>query len=160
MAISRDGNHYAVGLLDGSLIVRSKRLEEKEEEVDDDMKFIMSSFKPKERVSKSKGYKHFYRGQYGVVPDADDVIKGMASRKVKLQKFEVFLRKFQYKQALNEAIDQGNPEVVLTLIEELIQRGGKSLEIALANRSPEELQKLIDFIKWKIRDYRYQHVLI
>ena len=30
-----------------------------------------------------------------------------------------------------------NPEVVLSLIEELIQRGG--LEIAIANRSPEEL---------------------
>lgn len=51
-----------------------------------------------------------------------------------------------------------NPEVVISLIEELIQRGG--LEIALANRSPEELMQLMKFIKWKICDYRYQHVLI
>jgi len=46
----------------------------------------------------------------------------------------------------------------LALFEELIQRGG--IEIALANRSPEELQMLVDFIKWKICDYRYQNVLI
>lgn len=46
----------------------------------------------------------------------------------------------------------------MALFEELIQRGG--IEIALANRSPEELQTLVDFIKWKICDYRYQNVLI
>ena len=46
----------------------------------------------------------------------------------------------------------------MALFEELIQRGG--IEIALANRSPEELQMLVDFIKWKICDYRYQNVLI
>ena len=51
-----------------------------------------------------------------------------------------------------------NPEIVLSLIEELIQRGG--LEIAISNRSPEELMKLMKFIKWKICDYRYQHILI
>ena len=47
----------------------------------------------------------------------------------------------------------GNPEVVIALLEELIQRGG--LEIALANRSPEELLLVLKFIVWKISDGRY-----
>jgi U3 small nucleolar RNA-associated protein 15 len=68
------------------------------------------------------------------------------------------LKKFEYRKALNHAIEMNNPEVLLSLIEELIQRGG--LEIALSNRSPDELMKLIQFIKWKICDYRYQHVLV
>uniref|UniRef100_A0A7S3IDX3 U3 small nucleolar RNA-associated protein 15 C-terminal domain-containing protein n=1 Tax=Strombidium inclinatum TaxID=197538 RepID=A0A7S3IDX3_9SPIT len=162
MAISRDGKHYAAGLIDGSFIVKSKKLEEMKEgeDADDEMKMIMKAFQPKEFQSTSKNYKYFYRGQYGVMPDPDDIVQGMKGKKVKLQKFEVALRKFQYKQALNEAIDQGNPEVVLTLIEELIQRGGKSLEIALSNRSDDELKKLLEFVKWKITDYRYQHVLV
>ena len=47
---------------------------------------------------------------------------------------------------------------MIALFEELIQRG--ALEISLANRSPEELLKVADFIKWKISDYRYQNILV
>jgi len=61
--------------------------------------------------------------------------------------------------ALNEALEQQNPEVILSLLEELIQRGN-ALEIALCNRHPDELKMLLDFIKWKIQDYRYQNVLV
>jgi hypothetical protein len=61
---------------------------------------------------------------------------------------------------LNQALDLNNPEVTLALIEELIARGGNSLEIALANRSAEELNKLVEFIMWKMSDYRYQHILL
>jgi hypothetical protein len=50
-------------------------------------------------------------------------------------------------------LEQTNPEVVCTLLEELIQRD--ALEMALANRSPDELMKLVQFIQWKISDYRY-----
>jgi hypothetical protein len=86
------------------------------------------------------------------MPEPEDIISGMKSRKQKLQKYEQSLKQFQYKKALNEAIDQQNPEVVL------IHRG--ALEIALSNRSEDELKKLVGFIKWKISDYRYQTVLL
>ncbi len=36
------------------------------------------------------------------------------------------------------ALNQNNAEVIVTLFEELVERGG--LEIALANRSEEELE--------------------
>jgi U3 small nucleolar RNA-associated protein 15 len=152
LSFSSDGQHYVIGLVDGSFIIKSKQLEEFKEEQDDEMKMVMDAFNF-EYKSKAKNYKYFYRGQYNAIPDPEDLISGMKSRKLKLQKYEQSLKKFQYKKALNEAIDQQNPEVVLALIEELLHRG--ALEIALANRSEEELIKLIAFIKWKVADYRY-----
>lgn len=47
--------------------------------------------------------------------------------------------------ALNAALEQKNPEVTMALVEELIQRGN-GLEIALSNRSPEELKLVVEFI--------------
>jgi len=41
----------------------------------------------------------------------------------------------------------------MALLEELIERGG--FEISLANRSEQELLLLLDFILWKVADYRY-----
>lgn len=46
----------------------------------------------------------------------------------------------------------------MALIEELIERG--VLERALAGRSPPEFRLVVDFIKWKITDFRYQGLLI
>ena len=61
LAISADGMHYVVGLIDGSLVIKSKQLEEHKDEAKDEMKFIMDAFNPK-FVSKSKNYKYFNRG--------------------------------------------------------------------------------------------------
>ena len=65
--VSSDGNHLAFGLNDGSLILKSKKLEKAEEDQDEEAK-MMQLFEPT-FVSKSKNYKYFYRGQYQVQPD-------------------------------------------------------------------------------------------
>ena len=54
-------------------------------------------------------------------------------------------------------MEQGNTEVVVALIEELMQRNG--LDSALGQRSPEELTLLLDFLMAKISDHRFQHIL-
>lgn len=123
------------------------------------MKFMMKAYQPHFKARTAKNYKYFYRGQYNVMPDSDDIIQSMKSKKQKLQPYEVFLKKFQYKLALNAALEQKNPEVTMALIEELIQRGN-GLEIALSNRSPDELKMVVEFIQWKVQDYRYQNVLV
>lgn len=102
--ISADGQHYVVALADGSLIIKSKELEEFKEEIDDEMKMVLNAFQPQFKQT-SKNYKYFYRGQYSVMPELDDVVQSMKQRKVKMQKFEGSLKKFQYKKALNEALD-------------------------------------------------------
>ena len=43
-SISSDGQHYVIGLVDGSLIIKSKQLEKFEEEQDDEMRMIMNAF--------------------------------------------------------------------------------------------------------------------
>ena len=91
--ISADGQHYVVALADGSLIIKSKELEEFQEEMEDDMKMVLSAFQPQFK-STSKNYKYFYRGQYSVMPDVDDIVQSMKTRKVKMQKFEHSLKKF------------------------------------------------------------------
>jgi len=53
---------------------------------------------------------------------------------------------------------KGNPEIVLALIEELVERG--ALHNAIANRSEEELITLVDFLIWKVADHRYGSVLV
>lgn len=80
IGMSADGNHYIIGLISGSLIIRSKHLEQFQEEVDDEMKMIINAFQPT-FTSTSKNYKYFYRGQYDAMPDADDLVQGMSSKK-------------------------------------------------------------------------------
>lgn len=59
---SSDGNHYAMALNDGSLIIKSKLLEDTDEnEKDEEEKLIENILKPS-FVSTSKNYKYFYRG--------------------------------------------------------------------------------------------------
>eukprot|EP00347_Sterkiella_histriomuscorum_P009274 403341835 len=153
MDISADGNHFSMGLNTGSLIIKSKLIEELDQE--DEEEKLMKSFQPSFQ-SKSKNYKYFYRGQY-VTPSLDDMIASQKQRKVKLQQYETHLKKFQYKQALLTAINQGNPEVTLALIEELIERGG--LETSLSNYSENELVKILEFLADKGFDHRYQSIL-
>lgn len=152
MDISSDGNHYALGLTDGTLIIKSKSLEPETKELDPEEQ-IFKSLEPTMK-STSKNYKYFFRGQYQVTPEIGDLIAEQKAKKIKLQPYEKALKEFKYKEALNAGIETQNPEVLSALFEELIERGG--LEKALANRTEEELMGLIASLGWKIEDYRYQ----
>ena len=46
----------------------------------------------------------------------------------------------------------------MALIEELVERG--VLERALAGRGPAEFKQVVEFIKWKLSDIRYQGLLV
>ncbi len=59
---------------------------------------------------------------------------------------------------MNKALQTGNPEVVVALCEELVERG--ALYIAIGNRSEEELEQLLKFLIWKVGDHRYAAVLV
>ena len=100
---SADGNHFALGLNDGSLLIKSKLIEKSGDEVDEEQK-LMNAFEP-QMISSSKNYKYFYRGQYVVRADPDDITSTELGKKKKLQPFEQKLKKFQYREALNSALD-------------------------------------------------------
>lgn len=156
MDFSADGNHFAMGLNDGSLVIRSKMLDTHEEKktIEDKM---YDAFEPK-MISTSKNYKYFFRGQYVVTAEPEDVRVPTQRRKKKLQAFEQHLKKFEYRQALNAALNSSNPEIVLSLFEELVERD--ALHTALGNREEDELIKLMDFLIWKLPDHRYAQVLL
>jgi nitrogen regulatory protein PII-like uncharacterized protein len=59
---------------------------------------------------------------------------------------------------LNKALQTGNPEVIVALCEELVERG--ALFVAIGSRSEEELEQLLKFLIWKVGDHRYATVLI
>ena len=92
------------------------------------------------------------------MPDEEAVTSGIQGRAVKLQPYEQSLKKFEYKKAFDQALAAKNPEVVLALIEELVERG--ALERALAGRTPEGLLQIVAFLRWKMVDHRYQGVLV
>ena len=79
---SADGNHFALGLNDGSLLIKSKLIEKSGDEVDEEQK-LMNAFEP-QMISTSKNYKYFYRGQYIVRADPDDITSTELSKKKKL----------------------------------------------------------------------------
>lgn len=63
--VAVDGNHFAVGLAGGALLVKSKRIagegEEEEGEETQEQKLIKNALQST-FVSKAKNYKYFYRG--------------------------------------------------------------------------------------------------
>lgn len=118
---------------------------------------MMDQFEPK-MISTSKNYKYFFRGQYVVTADAEDISAPSQKKKRKLQVYEQHLKRFEYRLALNTALLGRNPEVILSLIEELVERD--ALYIALGSRSQDELVNLLDFLIWKLPDHRYAQVLL
>lgn len=79
-------------------------------------------------------------------------------KKIKLQEYDKLLKKFQYHEALNSALKCKNVEITITVIEELIDRN--ALKLALLNRSEEDLELILNFILWKIRDPKLMHTII
>ena len=69
MDVAVDGNHYALGMAGGGLLIKSKRLEEDAESDTEEQKLIKNALQDN-FVSKAKNYKYFYRGQYStILPD-------------------------------------------------------------------------------------------
>jgi U3 small nucleolar RNA-associated protein 15 len=79
-------------------------------------------------------------------------------KKQKLQDYDIYLKKFQYHNALDSALQKNNVEIILSLLEELIDRN--VLKLALMNRTEDDLILLLNFIKWKIRDPKAINILI
>ena len=75
-----------MGLADGSLVIKSKMLDPVEIKRSEEQK-MMDQFEPK-MISTSKNYKYFFRGQYVVTADAEDISAPSQKKKRKLQVYE------------------------------------------------------------------------
>ena len=115
------------------------------------------SLHEQEMQSTGGTYKYFLRGKHKKPSEEDYVVQ--SKRKPKLQKFEKFLRSFQYSAALDSSLaDNMHPPTVIALLEELILRGD-GLKIALSARDDASLEPIIVFIERYILNPRYTDVL-
>jgi len=112
--------------------------------------------KIREKKFDSTGWRYFVRGRDSEPNDTDFVVE--TSRKQKLQPYNQYLRKFQYRKALDAALETNQPIVVVSLLEEFIRR--MALEIPLSGRDAETLKPLLLFISNQIVNPKYCSILM
>jgi len=130
MALSSDNKKLVVGLLNGDLVIRSKK----------DMSSAAGSLGNVTSLSSDNTQQvRLYKGAGATVSaKSDNMVE--TERMVKLRPYEVHLKKFNYQQALDASLKTRNPLVVVTVLEELSRRSG--LSIALSGRDESTLVDL------------------
>ena len=138
--IAQDSNTLAVGLADGTLSFRKRR-------VPKDQSARATSFP---RRLTAANYKYFYRNQS--LPATEDDLVVAKQKKAALAEHDKLLRKFRYADALDRSLASQRPEVVFAVIEEIRARGG--LDLALRGLR-DDISSLVSFMAKHIRDPRY-----
>ncbi len=162
--VSNDMNHYAIGFEDGNNLIKSKNIKEEIDETKalnyDQEEADLELLDPSKYAEKSivKNYKYFNRGQYIKNLDNENDVYVEKKKKKKLQKYDKYIKKFQYRKALDSVIETKHVENILGVFEELIDRN--ALKLALLKRSEDELEIILQFILWKIRDPKAMNILL
>ena len=90
-------------------------------------------------------------------PTIDDEIV-MRKKRVHLQAHDRALRKFKFGEALDAALGNGRPEVVMAVIEDIERRGG--IVKSLANREEGRLVPVLEFIVKYVANPRHTKDLV
>ncbi|KAI8340753.1 WD40-repeat-containing domain protein [Chlamydoabsidia padenii] len=80
------------------------------------------------------------------------------TRRIHLAAYDKFLKRFEFTNALDEVIKQGNPNIIITMLQELIHRD--ALSNALAGRDDVSLEPLVRFLLRHIHNPRYTGVIV
>jgi len=134
VALSPDDSKLVIGLVDGTLITRTKSsIANQPNEDEDTADTDVTLGKRKSRTYKGAGS--------AVLQTEVDLVE--AERQVRLKPYEKHLKTFNYQKALDAVLKTMNPVLVITLLEELLRRSG--LTIALLGRDEESLEPLLSF---------------
>lgn len=152
---------YCVSLQNRSVKIYSKSEEEKTDEQELDPEVLLSRDLLKKLyhgvgVRDESSYKFFQRGIWDK-PEDFNVKIGKPIQK-SLQSYDKLLRKFQYGKALAAVLQSKNTVQILSLVEELMIRGG--LENAIKNLNQEDTVSLLDFCLKKIDSLNSQHLIV
>ena len=146
VAVSPDDSHLVAGMTNGLLSIK-KRVCGAKEQLD----------KAKESESIRNGsYRYFVRGKRN--PADDNAFKVEGGKKQHLKPYDQQLKKFQYQAALDSVLSGQRPVVVVSLLDELIQRDG--LKIALTGRDENTLEPILTFLIKNVANPRYTHSLV
>mmetsp|Transcript_100971 Transcript_100971/g.289918 ORF Transcript_100971/g.289918 Transcript_100971/m.289918 type:complete len:550 (+) Transcript_100971:360-2009(+) len=147
MAISPDNTHLVVGTTDNAVTIRQREVKAAEQR-------SQRAMAPEHLKGGTARY--FARGK-NVAPSAED-FQVTVQRKQRLKPYDSALRKFRYHDALDSALTSRNPVVVVTVLEEMMHRGG--LSIALSGRDEAALEPLLSFLARYTTNPRYAPLLI
>lgn len=157
LAVSPDNMNIMTGLTNGMLSRRHR-----------DVKLLLKSkankaILPEHLPGGSK--RHFERGQNlktggplnsNAVTISD--MQSLVSRKQRLRPYDLALKKFRYHDALDASLLSRNPNVVVTVLEELVNRQG--LERALSGRDEVTLEPILSFLARYTTNPRYASLLV
>lgn len=101
-------------------------------------------------------YRYFMRGQSSKAGASD--LKIAAQRRAHLAPFDRKLKSFRLGDALDAALHTHRPEVVISLLEELLGRGG--LQSAVSGRHAQTLCPILDFLAKYLTEPRYTTLLV
>lgn len=168
-ALSPNASHLVVGTTDSSICVRRKKAATAAAAAaappDERDPLSLSSFGAPGRVAEGSGgsegprpgtYRYFLRGRRHAAQPGD--IVATTSRPQKLAGFDKALKRFRYHEAFDAALLDGSPEVVVSVVEELVQRHG--LRIALQGRDQATLQPVVAFLARQINSPPFAPTLI
>ncbi|KAL4095407.1 hypothetical protein PRIC1_008781 [Phytophthora ramorum] len=144
--MSPTNSHLFAGTVDGILAVRRRTVKKAEQQE------IMN----RQAIVRGGSYKYFLRGKNAKPTPADFTVA--TARHKRIQPYDRALRKFDYKKALDEALDTRSPIVVASMLEELRLRVG--LKRALTGRDEESLEPLLAFLIKYVTDPKYASLLI
>ena len=94
---------------------------------------VINLFSPANHADRDvvKNYKYFFRGQNEKSDKDSNEIH--VSAKKRLKDYDIYFKKFQYHSALDAALSTKNVEIIISVLEELLDRN--ALKVALLNRN-------------------------
>ncbi|KAK3269238.1 hypothetical protein CYMTET_22303 [Cymbomonas tetramitiformis] len=158
LGLSGDCGTMAVGLANGILSIRNrKKPRDTVLDLSGDPAAPSRAVRRRRVPSMNTGaYRYFMRGQ-GAKAGASD-FKVTAQRRAKLAVFDKKLRTFHKAEALDAALATGQPEVVVSVLEELAAMG--CMQDAIAGRDAFGLAPLLSFLCRFLTEPRYVRLLL
>ncbi|KAK8969049.1 WD-40 repeat-containing protein MSI1 [Platanthera guangdongensis] len=111
---------------------------------------------PVKRVLRPSYYRYFHRGQSEKPSENDYLVK--KTKKMKLSKHDMLLKKFRHRDALVSALNSKRPTSIVAVMEELVAR--KKLLKCISNLDVNELVLLFGFLHRNATKPRYARFLM
>eukprot|EP00939_MAST-03C_sp_MAST-3C-sp1_P005296 g5296.t1 len=160
LALAPNGESLAVGSATGDVMLRtrSKGRASSGDVDEENFSIFGASSAKKTKYAHGASQRNFNRGFNAPIdPSVDTVV--VNAKKRKLRKHDKLLKKFQYRQALDAALETLDPVQISGVIDELVYRSG--LTIALQRRNdPSDLIPLLKFLVRYISVPRYSKLLL
>ncbi|KAL3689000.1 hypothetical protein R1sor_015309 [Riccia sorocarpa] len=157
-----------VGMSNGSLSVRDRRKSLEEQEtmapalpsltgVQESTELLgMEPPKPQPKKLNPNNYRYFLRGRNEKASESDYFYA--REKKINLTRYDVFFRKFRYRDALTAALRTSEAKVIVAVMEELVARQG--LVRAMTDLDNQSLVTLISFLGRQAMFPKYARLLI